>query len=186
MRTSSPSTSSPPSPRRPSRPNAPSNGMPLQGASRFPICTRDPRAGSELSGKAEFGPPLPLGLAKLPSVQADRRGEVGARRCPAGTGRVFHTDDRRTYVREPNGRHLYEVKDRLKRLPCIKGRICHLWRKCEVLILTAQRLGLWQYISSPRGWPRANELGRPAAGTLRTGYREETEQVETPFIRCQQ
>lgn len=186
MRTSSPSTSSPPSPRRPSRPNAPSNGMPLRGASRFPICARDPRAGSELSGKAKFELLLTLDLAKLPSVQADRRGEVGARRCPAGTGCVFHTDDRRTYVREPNGRHPYEVRDRRSAFLCIKGRICHLWRKCEVLILTAQRLGLWQYISSPRGWPRANELGRPAAGTLRTGYREETEQVETPFRRCQQ
>ena len=91
------------------------------GASRFPICARDPRAGSELSGKAKFELLLTLGLAKLPSVQADRRGEVGARRCPAGTGCVFHTDDRRTYVREPNGRHLYEVKDRLKRLPLHKG-----------------------------------------------------------------
>ena len=95
--------------------------MPLQGASRFLISARDPRAGSELSGKAKFELLLTLGLAKLPGVQADRRGEVGARRCPAGTGCVFHTDDRRTYVREPNGRHLYEVKDRLKRLPLHKG-----------------------------------------------------------------
>ena len=95
--------------------------MPLQGASRFPICARDPRAGSELSGKAKFELLLTLDLAKLPSVQADRRGEVGARRCPAGTGCVFHTDDRRTYVREPNGRHLYEVRDRLNRLPLHKG-----------------------------------------------------------------
>ena len=55
----------------------PSNGTPLQGASRFPICARDPRAGSELSGKAKFELLLTLGLAKLPSVQADRRGEVG-------------------------------------------------------------------------------------------------------------
>ena len=161
MRTSSPSTSSPPSPRRPSRPNAPSNGMPLQGASRFPICARDPRAGSELSGKAKFGPFFPWVRAKLPSVQADRCGEVGARRCPAGTGCVFHTDDRRTYVREPNGRHLYEVRDRRSAFLCIKGRICHLWRKSEVLILTAQRLGLWQYISSPRGWPSEDEAGNP-------------------------
>lgn len=51
--------------------------MPLQGASRFLICARDPRAGSELSGKAKFELLLTLGLAKLPSVQADRRGEAG-------------------------------------------------------------------------------------------------------------
>lgn len=56
----------------------------------------------------------------------------------------------------------------------------------ETQITLCEAAGLWQYISSPRGWPRANELGRPAAGTLRTGYREETEQVETPFRRCQQ
>lgn len=43
----------------------PSNGMPLQGASRFPICARDPRAGSELSGKAKFGPLLPLGSCEV-------------------------------------------------------------------------------------------------------------------------
>ena len=181
MRTSSPSTSSPPSPRRPSRPNVPSNGTPLQGASRFPICARDPRAGSELSGKAKFAPLLPLASCEVAERPGGSPRGGGGRRCPAGTGCVFHTDDRCTYVRESNGRHLYEVRDRLKRLPLHKGSICHLWRKCEVLILTAQRLGLWQYISSPRGWPSEDEAGRPAAGTLRTGYREETEQVETPF-----
>lgn len=74
-----PSTSSPPSPRRPSRPNAPSNGMPLQGASRFPICARDPRAGSELSGKAKFELLLTLGsreVAERPGGSA--RGGGGA------------------------------------------------------------------------------------------------------------
>ena len=50
-----------------------------------------------------------------------------------------------------------------------------------MLILTIQRLGLWQYISLPRGWPSEDEASGPAAGTLRTGYREETETVETPF-----
>ena len=161
-------------------------GRPCRGRPVFLYALAIPGPVRSSPERPSSGPFSPWVRAKLPSVQADRRGEVGARRCPAGTGCVFHTDDRCTYVREPNGRHLYEVKDRLKRLPCIKGRICHLWRKYEVLILTAQRFGLWQYISSPRGWPRANELGRPAAGTLRTGYREETEQVETPFIRCQQ
>ena len=186
MRTSSPSTSSPPSPRRPSRPNAPSNGMPLQGGVPFSYMrSRSPgRFGALRKGQVRTPSYFWFGEVAKRLDESARGG--GARRCPAGTGCVFHTDDRRTYVREPNGRHPYEVRDRLKRLPCIKGRICHLWRKCEVLILTAQRLGLWQYISSPRGWPRANDLGRPAAGTLRTGYREETEQVETPFRRCQQ
>ena len=56
--------------------------------------------------------------------------------------------------------------------------------KTEITLCAAA--GLWHYISLPRGWPRANEPGRPAAGTLRTGYREETEEVETPFQRCQQ
>ena len=35
--------------------------------------------------------------------------------------------------------------------------------------------GLWQYIPLPRGWPSEDEASEPAAGTLRTGYREETE-----------
>ena len=54
-------------------------GRPLQGASRFPICARDPRAGSELSGKAKFGPLLPLGsceVAERPGGSA--RGGGGA------------------------------------------------------------------------------------------------------------
>ena len=161
-------------------------GCPCRGRPVFLYALAIPGPVRSSPERPSSGPFFPWVRAKLPSVQADRRGEAGVRRCPAGTGRVSHTDDRCTYVREPNGRHPYEVRDRLKRLPLHKGSICHLWRKCEVLILTAQRLGLWQYISSPRGWPRANELGRPAAGTLRTGYREETEQVETPFRRCQQ
>ena len=99
----------------------PSNGTPLQGASRFPICARDPRAGSELSGKAKFGPLLPLGSCEVAERPGGSARGVGARRCPAGTGRVLHTDDRCTYVRESNGRHLYEAKDRLKRLPLHKG-----------------------------------------------------------------
>ena len=45
----------------------------------------------------------------------------------------------------------------------------------ETQITLCAAAGLWQYISLPRGWPRANEPGGPAAGTLRTGYREETE-----------
>ena len=41
------------------------NGMPLQGASRFLICTRNPRAGLALSRRAKFEVLRPLGLCEV-------------------------------------------------------------------------------------------------------------------------
>ena len=96
-------------------------GCPCRGRPVFLYALAIPGPVRSSPERPSSRPFFPWLRAKLPSVQADLRGEAGARRCPAGTGCVFHTDDRRTYVREPNGRHLYEVKDRLKRLPLHKG-----------------------------------------------------------------
>ena len=68
--------------------------MPLQGASRFPICARDPRAGSELSGKAKFGPLLPLGsceVAKGSDGSAWGRGRHGVARPEQGMSSIQMT-----------------------------------------------------------------------------------------------
>ena len=96
-------------------------GCPCRGRPVFLYALAIPGPVRSSPERPSSGPFFPWVRAKLPSVQADRRGEAGARRCPAGTGCVFHTDDRCAYVREPNGRHPYEVRDRLKRLPLHKG-----------------------------------------------------------------
>lgn len=55
----------------------------------------------------------------------------------------------------------------------------------ETQIVAPAPSRLWQYISLPRGWPSEDEADGPAAGTLRTGYREETEMKwRHHFNRC--